>query len=959
MFGIKLAPFKGAMPRFFVFDEKRENMKLKQMTKALIAVGVLDTLFVLAPAYAQDADVKKVQRVEITGSSIKRTAVETAGSLQVLTRADIERSGAKTALGILNDTVAVGTSLNSATQGSGGFATGSSAVAMRGLGKVATLVLVNGRRIAPYGLSDGAQEKFTNLDAIAADAIDRIEILKDGASAIYGSDAIAGVINIILRKDYKGAEAKVGYGSAENFKDLRNRNAAVTYGFGDYDTQGFNTYISAEVYKRDGYTTDDARGLYPDWHRQTPGRSTWDAKSAYSPTGNYFLSSTNIVAAPGCPSEAIDPVDKQCKMDILSYAGQTTNNLRHAFATNTHFKIGQETEGNFELTYANALNSYILAPFNMSNGSSTTSTSIWYNVNGGKMVGPFSYPKLPVGHPNNPYTTPVEYRARLMDTGNGFNFNKTESNQYRAMLSLTGNIGNYDWKSAFGHMESSADKSTRAVSAKGYVDAIVNKTYKFGQKNDSALLEAMFPIRTTKGKSTTTFFDATVSGEVAKLPAGPVLVAVGTDLRRESYQMKSSDNVLNGELVGIFGLQVKDTVNQYAIFSEATIPVVKNLEVSTALRADKTSGFDAHISPKLGLRYTPTESLLFRATATGGFRAPNIVESGNGLGRSSVATGVNDLQRCPIATDLNNLVQNSAKATTADKALANAYRANDCSAGLPSFVASNPNLKPETSRSFTMGLVFEPSKQWSIGMDYYNIERKDEIGTRSVVDILKGEANLPKGQLIRIDNTQTDAEFLALVKKYAPGSTINFQNIGKLGMVYNPYVNTGKTRASGIDFDITSRIKIEDIGTLMVRLEGDYALNYQNFSIADNKWEKNVAGEFDRGSRMNGKLTTALSRGAWDTAVVINYASGYSSNSISSPTYCATQKVAAENMWLCERVGPSTLVNLSLSYSGFKNTRLNMFIGNLFQSDGPVTWRNGASPVSYLRTYNLTASYKF
>ena len=106
----------------------------------------------------------------------------------------------------------------------------------------------------------------------------------------------------------------------------------------------------------------------------------------------------------------------------------------------------------------------------------------------------------------------------------------------------------------------------------------------------------------------TTFIDATMTGEVMQLPAGPLSVAAGVDIRREAYEMKSSDNVLNGELVGIFGLQVKDTRNQYAVFGEATIPVLKDLEVSTALRADKTGDFDAHVSPKLGLRYTATDS---------------------------------------------------------------------------------------------------------------------------------------------------------------------------------------------------------------------------------------------------------------------------------------------------------------------------------------------------------------
>ena len=213
-------------------------MKLKQMTKALMAVGVVHTLVAMTPAVAQDAR-PKVQRIEITGSSIKRTNTETTASVQILTREDIERTGATTALGILTDSVAVSTSLNAASSSSTGFATGAPAVGMRGLGKVATLVLVNGRRIAPYGLSDGAQDNFTDLNAIASDSIDRIEILKDGASAIYGSDAIAGVINIILRKNFQGGQIKAGYTTTENLSDRRTRNVNAIYGFGDIAKDGF------------------------------------------------------------------------------------------------------------------------------------------------------------------------------------------------------------------------------------------------------------------------------------------------------------------------------------------------------------------------------------------------------------------------------------------------------------------------------------------------------------------------------------------------------------------------------------------------------------------------------------------------------------------------------------------------------------------------------------------------
>ncbi|MYM72644.1 TonB-dependent receptor [Duganella sp. FT134W] len=917
-----------------------------------MALGVAFSQYSVAQE-APAADNTKLQRVTITGSSIKRTEAEAAGSVQVLTREDIARTGQTTALGILNSSSAVSTDISSASSSSGSFATGSSGVGLRGLGKVATLILVNGQRIAEYGLADGAQQNFTNLDAIPAGAIDHIEILKDGASAIYGSDAIAGVINIILLKDFEGAKLTANYKESEKFKDQRNRSISGIIGWGDIDTNGFNTYLTYEGYKSDGYSTGDLQSNYPDWHRLTPGRSTWDAPSVYSPTGNLFVNTNNYVAAPGCPADAIDPKDKLCKYNVLPGTGLTTNAKRYALASNTHFRIGKSIDANLEITNAAASNDYIVAPFAV---QPTTSPNTWYNAIGGKIVGPYYYPKLPVGHPNNPYTVPVEFRARFADTGNGFNFNRTESEQSRVMLSLNGDVAGWDWKSAVGYMNSEATKATRAASATGYTNAIVNGTYKFGGQNSYTLLDSMFPVRTTIGKSRTSFANGTVSGEVMQLPAGPLNMAFGADIRREHYEMASSDNVLRGDLIGIAGLQVNDNMDHYALFTEATIPVIKRVELSAAVRADKSTNSDVHYSPKLGLRINATDSLLLRATVSGGFRAPNIVETGNGLGRSSFQNNTSDPRRCSTASALNKLVQNAPGVTAADKAQGNTLQDADCKAGVPTFVSANKDLKPETSRSITAGAVWEPIKNWNLALDYFHIERKDEIGTRSTSDILRGEAGLPAGQLIRVDNTASDNLFYALVNKYAPGNTLNFGGVGAIGLLYNPYVNSGKTRASGFDFDASGRFNTA-LGQVRLKLEGTYLWKYQEFSVTDNAYDTNMAGTYDLGGRLNTKLRASLKNGAFDHGMTINYNSGYSNNSLSSPTYCATNNVAAAYADTCGHVGSNTTVDYNLAYTGVKNTTLALYIDNLLSKDAPVQWRDGYQP--QFRRIGLTASYKF
>ena len=284
--------------------------------------------------------------------------------------------------------------------------------------------------------------------------------------------------------------------------------------------------------------------------------------------------------------------------------------------------------------------------------------------------------------------------------------------------------------------------------------------------------------------------------------------------------------------------------------------------------------------------------------------------------------------------------------------------ASDCNKSTSGVGGANPDLKPETSRSITAGFVFEPVKNWTVALDYYHIERKDEIGTRSVADILRGEAGLPAGQLVRVDNSASDAQFLALVKKYAPGNTTNFGGVGAIGLLYNPYVNSGKTRASGFDFDAGGRFNT-GIGQVRLKLEGSYLWKYQEFSVTDNAYDTNLAGNYDLGSRLKTKLRASLKAGSFDHGMTLNYASGFSNDNQTSPTYCVTNKVSAENMGVCSRVGSNTTVDYNLSYGGIKNTRLSLFIDNLFDKAAPVQWRRGYAESFQMRRIGVTASYTF
>src|SRR5450830_393772 len=270
---------------------------------AAVSLGMM-----AAPAMAQDAN---VQRVEITGSSIKRATAETASPVQVITRDDLMKSGKATVAEYLQTLTADGA--GSLPTGFGnGFAAGSTAISLRGLGATSTLVLLNGRRMAPFARADDGQKSFTDLSTVPMQIVERIEILKDGASSTYGADAIAGVVNIILRKDFTGLTFKADTG-ASRYSDAQQHKAAITYGKGSLDEDKYNFVINAEYFKSDPLMNSDRKDRawigkgdlrpygYPIGTQFASGYISGNNTAAASPVGSIRNPTTlDYVSLPGC-----------------------------------------------------------------------------------------------------------------------------------------------------------------------------------------------------------------------------------------------------------------------------------------------------------------------------------------------------------------------------------------------------------------------------------------------------------------------------------------------------------------------------------------------------------------------------------------------------------------------------------------------------------------------------------
>ena len=202
-------------------------------------------LSALAQQQTQD-----LSRVEITGSRIKRVDAEMPAPVQVITRAQIEQSGATSITEVLK-------SLPSNNAGAfdenavASFTPGAGGVSLRGLGAQATLVLINGRRVAPFGFASGGQTTFVDVNSIPLDAVERIDVLLDGASALYGSDAMAGVVNVILRRDFNGLQVRGSVGQAMPYGDATSKRAALIWGKGSLAADKYNFFINFEHTEQD------------------------------------------------------------------------------------------------------------------------------------------------------------------------------------------------------------------------------------------------------------------------------------------------------------------------------------------------------------------------------------------------------------------------------------------------------------------------------------------------------------------------------------------------------------------------------------------------------------------------------------------------------------------------------------------------------------------------------------
>ncbi|PRC93396.1 TonB-dependent receptor plug domain-containing protein [Solimicrobium silvestre] len=923
----------------------------------------------------------KVTKVIITGSNIKTVDTETASPVQVITRADITRQGVSTVADLIGN-ISGSTGGLSDLGGSNSFAPGASNVSLRNLGPQSTLVLVNGRRISSYGFADYTNV-FSNVDAIPLDAVERVEILKSGASAIYGSDAVAGVINIITRTNFQGLEVNADAVKSLQSHTFGTNKASITTGFGDMNKDGYNILLNADFLKRDNVMwTNLEQYTNPDLTKTSPGFGTF---SSYSTPGN-IIDGPNTQPVAGCAPSLI--IGGLCKYNRYQRFQAVPESERANFFSTGTFKLEGGIEAFSEISFSRNTTKYLGAFPYYGDGLAPTQ---WGNPSTGKSL-VFNELGLAANSPLNPTGDDgVGFRYRFTDAPD---YQDVTATQFRVLGGLRGNINQYEWESALGVMGSKAVQSSQGTfSSAGFIQEIGNYNnfrlnnnpnvnlaytasdpnffaqpggYHPGQVNSPAVLNTLFPVYGNTGDTKAEFADAKITGPLFKVPAGMINFAAGGEIRHESMSIQPTSNLLDGDIVG-YGISAADSSrNIESAYSELSIPLAKDLEMQAALRADKYPNLATHFSPKLALRYAVTDSLLLRGTYENGFRAPNLIESANSV-KFAYANGTADPQRCPQASALSNSLYAQAAALPANdpqaavlNARAESVWAQECSFGLASEVRNNPNLQPESSKSFSFGAVYEPVKGYSTSLDYWHIDRRNTIGTPSTSQLLNG-GPLPAGvQINRVPfNSGGDQTFSATELTQYGVTTGPLQNM-TLQME-----NIFQQSTSGIDIAFKGNQNLGSWGKLLEILDGTYNMTYYDTSVSTAN--ENLTGQYDM-PQMVANFTLGWDYKGFSNSLRYNYTGGYDlqygqNDTTWSLKGCATNGFSASQC----RVASARTTDYALSYSGFKNLVLKMNLLNMFQQRAPADLRafgvGGIIPSSLQdaegRMLRLSVDYKF
>jgi iron complex outermembrane receptor protein len=885
-----------------------------------ISLAVL-TLANQASAQSDDAN---MTRVEVTGSSIKRVANEASLPVTSVKAEDLVKQG-MTTLADFMMALPQSASLAPSNAGSG------TNINLRGLGVNRTLVLLNGRRLANEAIADG----YANLDVIPMSAIARVEVLRDGASSIYGSDAIGGVVNFITKTQFEGTQLTAQAVQPEKRGGGDEQRVTATWGKGNLQRDGWSFYATVDAHQRTALDASDRAYLSSVQKLTELGRAPTLGTGGNATPANFTTPTNKTAQNPygttGCLAPySIAGQKGTCVIDNNEYGTALYANQQVTFYTRGAFKLSEDHI--ISIDYSRG-EEFIKATRNPTNALAVKgaqpivpSTSKWYPGGSGGVPA--------VAGLNN---APLTVTWAVADLG-AATTKDVQLNQ-RIAVSDEGVIAGWDYKAGLviGISERDNYYYKGYVTGQGLITGLQNgKLNPFGlQDADGKAYLASISVDGAKNrtsKSTFTGIDLTASRSLMDLPGGSLALAVGADLHRDTTEDTKLAIVSDVTYANTSPSHGEGQRNVAALFTEINAPITKTLELNGAVRADHFNDFGTTVNPKISFRWEPAKQLMFRGSANTGFRAPTLFDAyGYRLPGATGLTAAkwDDPLLCPGGTP---------GVAGTGTPIAGQVAANVCNVQLPKQTGSNAGLKPEKSKGFTLGVVMEPVKNATLSFDYWNIRMTDML------------ANLPE-QVYFLDPA-----------KYAQYFVRNAD--GTLNYLVNTTMNLGGQKAAGVDVSGSYAFPKTSYGDFKVFLDGTYLTQFDNQLFDGSPFVSNI-GQFGLASngttssfpiityRWKHTLRLNWAAGNWNSTLTQNYNSKYTD-----------QNLVAKQYW--RDINSYKLWNLTTTYSGFKNIQVTAGITNLFNAEPPATnsslysfgyLSSAASPIG--RAYNVRATYTF
>ena len=890
-----------------------------------IHLGVAALLGAMAlPAVAQD----KLERVEITGSAIKRIDAETAVPVTVVKMADLKAQGVTSVEQVMSSLSAVQMTQTSSQQVGSGTG-GASFANLRGIGANKTLVLLNGRRIANNAIDGSAPD----LNMIPFAALERVEVLRDGASSLYGTDAIGGVINFITRKDFTGGAITIGVDKPQMAGgDASTVNAG--FGYGDLATQGFNIFGFVDITK-----TDPIGGEQRPFNQRFPG--------GLSPTpfpANYFQNGdvTANPSAPSCsnPAWMVDAGDgTSCYISTSKFVDYATKSDRKSGMLRGSLRLAQDHTLTAEwfMTSNDSIANIAPVPYGtlwMNPRRPDGSLNPYFPGNPGAITPGFAISPTYTQSNMNPRPGVnlqpgfITVKWRALDGGQ--RRNESQNDQNRLMASLDGTLAGWDYQVGVSRNE---NKIKELVS--GYSDGnkitvamangLINPFGANDAAGNAAIQDALLGgnLQNHRGKVTTA--DARVSRELGDWfkSGNNAAIAIGAEYRHEDFLSEANKPVAE-KLVASTGVDPDSrsagTRKISALYSELNVPVNKQLDLTVALRYDKYSDFGSTTNPKFGVRFQPTKQLLLRGSYSTGFRAPSLYELNAAQSYTNTGT-VSDPVNCPGGVPIPGK----------SKSL-------NCNVQFQRLTGGNQNLQPEKAKNLTFGVVYEPTSDISLGLDYWSIKQEDSIAALAANTVLG--PNFKTFSQYYKRNAKGD---LSIDGFSCPGSDCGYLDLRQQ--------NLGGTNANGLDFSANWRLKLGSAGNLNLTLNSTYINTYEYQDYKDGPWNQNV-GVYVGSSpvfKWQHALGARWKLGAWTAGATAFYKSGYIDQDPSNT------------------VKAYTTVDTFVSVDVAKQVNLTFGIKNLFDRDPPYSNQDEVFQANYDprftdptgRKLYARASYKF